>query len=464
MDAYQPYLLPAICLVWCIAGLLTVVWPDKALEKRLSARKETADSDIGTAPSDSEIARLRRRIRMTAGVWCAVGLCGVLMTGLVAGVVRNLNGSGPGVRSAKFETFLIEYARHARRETGVVGMVVGAVAGDEVGLVGVGQKTVTDPTPPDGDTVYEIGSISKVFTGLLLADAVERGEATLDSRVQEYLPDGVSLPADIRDTITLRHLTTHSSGFPRLPANFASAINAVQITFGGDPHRRYVVEQFHEAVRTVELEFEPGSQSVYSNFGVSLLGEVLATRAGQPYEQLMQMRVAQPLGMTSTAVKLDDAMRSRLAPGYRSVLQLGPGQLALKSATWDMPDHYAGAGGIRSTGKDMLRFLQANMGKLDSSLAPAMSASHEALMQMEPSLAIGMNWLRRTRDGLGPVVLWHNGATGGYRSFLAFTEDGRFGVVVLANTAVPLDDVAVDLLEVIEQDYLTWFDRDDADQ
>lgn len=465
MDAVLPFILPIVCLVWCLAGLTGIVRakpvylrqrarsPDVAggdrSEVGLSAMAASADTQL----AERELARGILVTRLKAGFWFVLGLVGVWGSGLTAGLSRDGVVASAAQESEVLQSLVLTHVAEAQVTKRTVGLVIAAVADNQEVIVGVGQVAVRDSSPPNGDTVYEIGSISKPFTGILLAEAIESGTLKPETQVQSLLPDGVTLPARIRDDLTLMHLATHSSGFPRLPANFTTAANLLQIAYGGDPHRRYDLAQFHEAVGTVEHEFSPGSQTSYSNFGASLLGYLLSLRANQSYETLLRQRIARPLGMNSTVVHLTDELRARLAVGYRSVLGAGGLQLALRSANWDMPDHYAGAGGIRSTAKDMLRFLKANMGRPETAVTRAIQRSHVSVMDMGASGAVGMHWLRDRRGEGRPDILWHNGGTGGYRTYLGFTQDGRFGVVVMASTAVSMDALGVGLLEQLEQTF-----------
>jgi CubicO group peptidase (beta-lactamase class C family) len=341
--------------------------------------------------------------------------------------------------------------RHVEREfqqRGHIGLVVGVVSKDQAVLLGFGSQRLGDSLRPTADTVFEIGSISKAFTGILLARLVESGEVELDDRIGELLPEGWTLSEAARE-VTLRHLTTHTSGFPRLPANLLGFTNVFRHLFGGDPYRSYSEEQFREALAAVELEFEPGTAREYSNFAVGLLGYVLATQNRTDYETLLTSGICKPLGMHQTVITNDQWHDEHLAPGYRGTLKIGPAMLALGSSQWELPNHLAGAGAIRSTGRDMLRFLKANMGLIHTPIDAAIRRSHQELYKERPDMAMGMNWIRSIGDSTAQPILWHNGGTGGYTSYLGFTEDRQFGVVVLSNTSNSVDDLGEGILEAL---------------
>jgi CubicO group peptidase (beta-lactamase class C family) len=307
------------------------------------------------------------------------------------------------------------------------GLVVGLI--DENGRrvygygrgAGVGGGAAAD-APPDGDTVYEIGSVTKAFTGLLLAEMAGRGEVGLDDPLQKYLPDGVKAPQVGDDPITLAHLASHTSGLPRMPGNFAPKD-------ANNPYADYTPEQMYAFLATCEPARKPGEKSEYSNLGMGLLGHVLALRAGKDYEALLTERVLGPLGMTDTRIALDDASRACLAGGHDADGDPAP--------NWDLPT-FAGAGALRSTTNDMLKFIAANLGLAPAPvpLAEAIAASHAPRGPAGGESGVGLGWQVRRK----PVVLWHNGQTGGYHSFCGFVPDRRVGVVVLSNTATGVVD------------------------
>ncbi len=285
-----------------------------------------------------------------------------------------------------------------------VGLAVGWIDAEGSFVVGYGKLAADDPRVPDGTTVYEIGSITKVFTGILLADMVARGEVELNEPVQKSLPDTVTMPRDGETEISLYHLTTHTSGLPRMPSNFSPADP-------GNPYADYSVEQMYEFLGEASLAGPPGENASYSNLGVGLLGHVLALRAGMSYEALVRERIAGPLGMKDTVIVLTPALEKRLAQGHTAELEPTP--------NWDMPT-VAGAGALRSTVDDMLIFLAANLGLKKSSISKAMETSHEA---QEPfsGLEIGYGWVLQPAEG--GTIHWHNGGTGGYRTFAGFNKE-----------------------------------------
>ena len=330
--------------------------------------------------------------------------------------------AGEPLSEPQIRNLLAEFVDEDRQSVGVVAGVTGA--GGRV-VVGYGHLSADDPTRPDGDTVFEIGSITKVFTSTVLADLVSRGELGLEAPVRSLLGDEVRMPARNGADITLGHLATHSSGLPRLPDNFDPADPA-------NPYADYTVEDLNAFLSSHELARDIGEAVEYSNVGFGLLGHALTLREATDFETLIGERILGPLQMTDTAVELTPALRARLAPGHDGRLR--------PAANWDLPT-LAGAGALRSTVNDLLTFLEANIGLRESSLQEAMEFARMP-RRSDPALGmdIGLGWIIASEDDLRFV--WHNGATGGYASFIGFDPAAGEGIVVLSNSAQFVDELA----------------------
>ena len=317
-----------------------------------------------------------------------------------------------------------------------VGIVVGLVDADGTTVVGHGRRGLGDPLPPDGDTVFEIGSVSKVFTAILLADMAGSAEVEIQAPAASYLPDSVDMPGEIGNPITLYHLSTHTSGLPRIPDNCAPAdLN--------NPYADYSVECLYDYLSAHELARAPGEAVEYSNLAVGLLGHILAEVSGLDYESLIKERIAGPLEMSDTAITLSRDMRARLAAGHS--FGLSPGARLVPAANWDIPT-LAGAGGLRSTVNDLLRFVAANLGLTATEIATAMEYTHEPRENIGPEgMQLGLGWINTTQHGL--TITWHNGETGGYHSFVGLDKKRGKGVVVLSNAHSPIDDIGFHLLD-----------------
>jgi serine-type D-Ala-D-Ala carboxypeptidase/endopeptidase len=313
-------------------------------------------------------------------------------------------------------------------EDRAVGMVIGVMEADgstrvvSFGDAGPGAR------PLGERSVFEIGSISKVFTATLLADMVARGEVALDDPVQMYLPTGVTMPKRNGAEITLLDLSTHRSSLPRIPSNLAPRD-------ASNPYADYTFAQMYDFLSGYELPRDIGSEAEYSNLAVGLLGHVLARAAETDYETLVTERILQPLGMDMSAITLSGETEAWMVRGHD--------EQGAVTSLWDLPT-LAGAGAIRSNMNDMLVFLDANVGPARSDLERAMRAAQEVRGVMGGGMEIGLNWIVRT-DGDTRVV-WHNGGTGGFRTFLGFNPDLEVGVVVLTNSAHGADDIGFHLI------------------
>ena len=284
-------------------------------------------------------------------------------------------------------------------------------------------NTTADAKKTDENTVFEIGSITKVFTGILLAEAVKRGEVKLEEPVSKYLPGTVKMPSRNGREITLLDLSMHTSGLPSLPTNFKPADS-------NNPYADYTVQQMYEFLSGYTLTRDIGVQSSYSNFGVGLLGHVLALRAGSSYEDLVKTRILKPLGMKDTSITLSKEMRSRTAQGFSA--DGDPVSL------WDLPT-MAGAGALRSTTKDMAKFIAANMHLTKTELAGSFDASHKPRHDVSAKMKVGLGW--HIMAGSTGEIVWHNGGTAGFRTFAGFSPILKRGIVILSNTSYSVDDL-----------------------
>jgi D-alanyl-D-alanine-carboxypeptidase/D-alanyl-D-alanine-endopeptidase len=318
----------------------------------------------------------------------------------------------------------VEKAAQERVAAGAVQtLVFGMVDGDRSEVVGFGR--LDDGRTPDGDTVYEIGSITKTFTATLLAREVLAGRLTLDTPVVRLL-DGFKVPSRNGKEITLGSLATQYSGLPRLPANMPRSDPA-------NPYADYDAAKLKEFLADYELPRDPDATYEYSNLGFGLLGYALAQSEHVDYAAMADDGLFRPLGMTMSGVAFTDTMRAHLAPGHDDN--------GKPAGNWDI-NALAGAGAIRSTANDMVRYLKANMGRDPSPLAEAMKFAREPRRDMNRNMRIGLAWITTAKG-----IVWHNGGTGGYRSFLGFDADRQRGVVILCNTAIDIDDLGFATLD-----------------
>ena len=312
------------------------------------------------------------------------------------------------------------------------GIVVGIIAPHGRRVVAHGRMGRDDPRPVETDTLFEIGSITKPFTALLLADMAVRGEVALADPLAKYLPGGVDVAQRSGRAVTLADLATHTSGLPSLPDDFAPRDI-------GNPYADYTLAQLYGFLSRFVPAAEIGTTFDYSNLGYGLLGQALAHRAGTDYAGLVQARVTAPLGMTSTMIGVSGEAGERLAPAHGADLAPLP--------HWDLPV-LAGAGALRSTVRDLMHFVEAALGYRENRLAAAFDAMLAVRRPTDrPDVAVGLGWMIEEIEG--DTLVWHNGGTGGHRSFAGYRVRTGTGVVVLSNTSAQLgiDDIGRHLLD-----------------
>ena len=314
-----------------------------------------------------------------------------------------------------------------RIENGVTpSIVVGVIDNRGPRYYAFGRKSLTDSAVNE-HTIYEIGSISKVFTGILLAHETETGKLDINDPAQKYLPPTVQVPKRGGKEITLGNLSDHTSGLPRMPDNFDPKDPS-------NPYADYTVEQMYAFLSGYQLPRDIGAEYEYSNLAQGLLGHILALHTGTSYEDFMISTIAQPLGMNETKIVLDHNMKKNLAIGHSGGREV---------SNWDIPT-LAGAGGIRSSVYDMIKFLAANIGLTQTPLRSAMDKSHKTRHSKAGEARVGLGW-HISKGKLGDVI-WHNGGTGGYRTFAGFVKETQKGVVVFTNSTEGADDIGFKLL------------------
>jgi len=275
------------------------------------------------------------------------------------------------------------------------------------------------------DSIYEIGSITKTFTGLILSQMVEQGKVKFDDPVRELLPPGtVQKPAG--SEITLLDLATQHSGLPRMPDNFTPADES-------NPYADYHAANMYAFLAKHGVAKPDKAPFLYSNYGFGLLGQALSVRAGEPYPQLLKDQVLDPLGMHDTTIALSPAQQARFLPGHTGDHQ--------PAHAWDL-DAFAGAGAIRSTASDMLTYVEANLhpeavkpantSAAAKTISSALIQQHELRADSFGGQRIALAWLYDPATG----NYWHNGATGGFSAYAFFNPKSDYAAVVLVNITV----------------------------
>ena len=329
-------------------------------------------------------------------------------------------------------------------------IVVGLIDPNGTQFYGYGNMSNANPTTVDKDTIFAIGSITKVFTTILLADMVNRGLVNLDDPIEQYLPPSVKVPTYNGQKITLENLATHTSGLSEFPSshcvsNFNGTDDddedSIQARlFFIECDKNYTFDQLYQDLSNTILIREPGLKFEYSTFGISLLGHILALKSGMSYDRLVEERILNVLGMNNTSIVLSDVQKSRLAIGHLNGQEL---------PFWNTSRPIAPAGGLHSSVADMLKFASANIGLIDTKINDAMKESHIIIHDSRLGKAfsnnytayVSLGWIIATDFGI--QIVEHNGETAdGYNSFIALNTSEEKGIVIIASASSIDIDVA----------------------
>ncbi len=267
------------------------------------------------------------------------------------------------------------------------------------------------------NTIYEIGSVSKTFTSLILARMIQESKVSLGTSIQATLPDTLNLVPYDSTKITLLHLATHTSGLPRLPSNFKpeKALN---------PYAGYTVQQMYEFLDNYEPAQKPGTELSYSNLGIGLLGHLLVLESGMSYEHLLRHYITEPLKMDDTHIDVPPRKKDRFAEPYAAGTKVG---------RWRLPPAFVAAGGIRSTASDLVTYLKAQMGLTETNFDEAIAMTHKTQFDINNKGIldkIGLTWFHSTKYD---TLIFHGGKTGGYVTFAGWNKEDQTGAVVLAS-------------------------------
>lgn len=301
---------------------------------------------------------------------------------------------------------------------GIAGAIIedGKVTYINHGLVNKSKNTETSP-----DHLFEIGSISKTFTTTALASMVKEGKVKLSDPAQKYLPGSVKMPTFDGQEITLLSLANHTSALPRLPTN-------MEIKDPSDPYAYYTTQKMYEFLSNYKLTRAVGDKAEYSNLGMGLLGHILTLIDGKSYEQVIMDRITKPLKMNSTYVDIPQFLQAQTSDGHDGKLE--------KTKPWQLPT-MAGAGALKSNVKDMVNYVKANMAV--NPLPMFKLAQKPTAPMYGESSKIGLGWITNQHES--GSYTWHNGGTGGFRSFVGFDREKQKAIVLLANSVYSVDEL-----------------------
>jgi len=324
-------------------------------------------------------------------------------------------------------------ARTYIQKISTAGLSIGIYKNGKFSTYNYGETEKGNRKLPTDNTIYEIGSITKTFTATLLAYYVNEGKVQLTDPITKYLPDSIAANPSLQ-SVTLLNLSNHTSGLPSIPDNLDP-----KTVDPANPYKDYTKQMMFAYLESCKLNSKPGTQYVYSNLAVALLGIILENVNGQPYDQMVNEIITKPLAMNSTEAFLTPIQKQRFAAVYNQDGQQTP--------VWDW-GAIAACGILKSSVNDMLLYAKANMANGSSKLSQAFALTHQ--ITFDKNIKLGLNWILITVNGTD--YYFHNGGTGGSSSFLAFNAEKNIAVVVLSNCAESTDALGAGLLKKLTAD------------
>ena len=293
---------------------------------------------------------------------------------------------------------------------------IAVVENGKVNYAGVIVEKDTFQIIENRDSIFEIGSLTKVFTSVLLSDFVSRGIVKISDEVKSFFDFQLKQSNLSGKEITLENLSNHTSGLPRIDMSMMANLHDMN-----NPYKDYDEKALYDYLQNkMKLDTIPGTKFSYSNLGGGLLGFILCKKVHKTYEDLLQSIIFGPLGMTSSSTDLAKE-KPRLVKGRTM-----EGDVA---ENWTFTDATAGAGAIKSCAIDMVKFMEANF--INSKV---FDLTHVKTFTVNPTTSIGLGWIIKTQKNKDDIY-WHNGGTGGYRSCLVMDLKKKNGVVILSNVS-----------------------------
>ncbi len=322
-------------------------------------------------------------------------------------------------------------ARSYIQKASTAGLCIGIISNGKTSVYRYGEMIKGKGKLPNADSFFELGSITKTFTAILLAKYVNDGIVKLNDPIIKYLPDSVAANINLKP-VTLLQLINHTSGLPRLPDNLIPYVTDAQ-----NPYKDYTKPLLYAYLKSCKLNSIPGQQYAYSNLGVGLLGCILENISGKTFEQQAKDIICKPLNMQSTSQFLNPLLLPRFVEVYN--------QNGEPTVAWDF-DALAACGALRSTMNDMLKFASANLHPGADELSKAITLTHHVTYSKD--VKIGMAWHVITVNGID--YTFHNGGTNGSSSFLAFNSDKNIAVIILSNANESTDAIGTKLLSMMQ--------------
>jgi len=340
------------------------------------------------------------------------------------------------------------------KKFGTKGLVIGVIKDGVESVKGFGKINTSGKKEitPNGNTLFEIGSITKVFTTLLLADLVKKDSIQLNELIINLLPKNDYTYSKAIKNISVLNLATHTSGFPRITSRSINGyfwsrgflpLGLYDYIFGVmNPYRNYDTTKIFKDLRYVKLENQVGLKVSYSNFGMTTLGYILTHKSKMTFGSLLKTTILDTLKMKHTYVDLPKSAFSNFADGHNKI--------GIKTPRWTFREGMGGAGSINSSVNDLMKFLAVNINNNNEYLHSLLEYCQTTQFKMSEHRDIGLAWIKSNSESTNnKEIIWHNGATGGFRSFLGFNTETKTGIVILSNSANDVDKLAIDILKIL---------------
>jgi CubicO group peptidase (beta-lactamase class C family) len=388
----------------------------------------------------SALSNMARNRRAVAGPVTTAMLLGLALLGASCKTYSSRDVSGAAAcamrleRGSSVEAEAAQLAQPLIDSGHAYGMAVGVLTPDgRTQSFGFGRTGLPgDASPPRADTIFEVGSVSKLCVTMLLAALVKEGRMSYQDTVRDILPADVPVSPAVGE-LTLYELVTHTGGFPRQPNNAIQGRYFISYLFTGKDLYGYITKPYlYEYLRTCRLPPKAPRHYIYSNIGLALLAHLLEIKTGQTLPVLIEEKICGPLNMRDTGFVLSAEQKSRLAVGH-----VGDQPKFMRRgapmAAWDMGEIMQAAGGLYSTVNDLLTFSRANLGFLDHPLAPILASTHRAQLKTSAQ-DVALGWLINYYDDRRLAVLHLHGMVSGYMAYIGLDVEDRVAVVVLCNT------------------------------
>lgn len=439
-----------LSLLAVCSGLIFLLIPDRYNDFRLRLRSRFGFLKSKKKKEKVWDSKRRAMLRIKGGVYFVIGITWLFMAQTSCLVVPESKVVAEyGNLSTKIEDTIKTFAA----EENAAGLVVGIIDNNQDTLCLYGYSDLDEKVPVEKNTLFEIGSVTKIFTGIMLSKAINDGKVRIDDNVGAYLTKGKT--NNQLKAIKLRHLATHTAGLPRVVNSLSVFPVSTALTiFLSNPYSVYTEDDVLDYLSGLSISDKPGEKYSYSNIGTGLLGYILAGAYRTDFEHMLKENVFSPFKMEDTCIRVKPDTSAMFAKGYAGLLKINPLSdgphglhLTFTSKPWDMTDIIAGAGAIRSTGSDMMKFLKICINSENDFVSNSMIP----IFKDEDDFENGMCWGIIKMKKMSEPLIYHDGGTGGFRSFIGILKGKKSGVVILSNSVNKVSRLGVRILRLLDK-------------